>query len=298
MDVIEPTREIRNCAMDSRRWTGFPFRDGDIVVATFSKSGTTLSQQVVRQLLSNGGGSSNLPAAPSPWVDCFFHPGARELAEAIPGRRLLKSHLPADALPIDHRAKYINVGRDPRDVFWSWHHHHASFTDGFYEYANSLPGRVGPGWARPEPDIRKAYLAWLEQKDEPHGGYCKHVQSWWDLRDRPNVLLTHYNEYKTNLEGTARRIAAFLEVEIDEEALPAILEHCSLDHMRNAARSSEQLRQTFKEGGDSFFYKGTNGRWRDVLTADEAALADRMVERGLTPDCAQWIRTGAMAVPA
>jgi aryl sulfotransferase len=217
----------------------------------------------------------------------------------MPDRRFLKSHLPADALPIDPRAKYINVGRDPRDVFWSWHNHHMSFTDGFYEFANAQPDREDIQWEKPEPDIRKAYLGWImHEEGERHGGYWRFTRSWWDLRDQPNVKLFHFNDYKTDLEGSIRRIAAFLDIAFDEERMPAMLEHCGLEHMRNAAKGDPFVDKLFKKGGESFFHKGTNGRWKDVLSAEEAALADHKIDAELSPECAHWIRTGEMPIPA
>ena len=47
-DVIYPkkTRELHNMLMDSTRWDGFNFRDDDIVVDTWAKSGTTWTQQI------------------------------------------------------------------------------------------------------------------------------------------------------------------------------------------------------------------------------------------------------------
>jgi hypothetical protein len=35
--------------------------------------------------------------------------------------------------------------------------------------------------------------------------------------------------------------------------------------------------------------KGTNGRWRDVLSAEEIAAADEIAAQNLTPDCAHWL---------
>ena len=48
------TREILNYVLDSTRWNGFEFRDDDVVIGTWSKTGTTLTQQIVAQLVFNG----------------------------------------------------------------------------------------------------------------------------------------------------------------------------------------------------------------------------------------------------
>jgi hypothetical protein len=62
------TREIHNHHIDSTVWNDFEFRDDDIVIATYAKSGTTLMQQIISQLLFQG--VPDLPVAEmSPWVD-------------------------------------------------------------------------------------------------------------------------------------------------------------------------------------------------------------------------------------
>lgn len=53
-------RELHNILMDSTRWDGFRFRDGDIVIGTWGKSGTTWMQQIVSQLLFQG--ADDMPA--------------------------------------------------------------------------------------------------------------------------------------------------------------------------------------------------------------------------------------------
>ena len=45
-------------------------------------------------------------------------------------------------------------------------------------------------------------------------------------------------------------------------------------------------------GSDSFFHKGTNGRWREVLSTDELKLYDAAAERELTADCRRWLEQG------
>ena len=46
-----PSRRYRSPEEDSARWSGFPFRDGDIVISTRSKSGTTWMQMICALLV-------------------------------------------------------------------------------------------------------------------------------------------------------------------------------------------------------------------------------------------------------
>ena len=48
------TREIHNHHFDSTIWNDFQFRNDDIIIATYAKSGTTWMQQIVSQLIFNG----------------------------------------------------------------------------------------------------------------------------------------------------------------------------------------------------------------------------------------------------
>ena len=48
-------------------------------------------------------------------------------------------------------------------------------------------------------------------------------------------------------------------------------------------------------GAKTFINKGTNGRWLDVLTADEIAAYDTKALAELGPDCARWLANGGQA---
>ena len=45
-----------------------------------------------------------------------------------------------------------------------------------------------------------------------------------------------------------------------------------------------------------FFYKGTNGRWREVLTAAELAMYEEKAAQVLTPACRAWLEQGRVAL--
>jgi aryl sulfotransferase len=289
------TREILNAALDSTRWNGFEFRSDDIVIGTWSKSGTTLTQQVVAQLVFNGDADA-FGQELSPWPDFRFVPADEVLAMARKQhhRRFLKTHLPVDALVFSPKAKYIYIGRDARDVFWSWHHHHSILADASYELANPAD-RTWAEFPRPDPDIRRAYNEWLDKDGYPVFPFWSHVQSWWDIRLLPNIKLIHFNGLCADLSSAIRDIAGYLDIAIDEAAFPKILEHCSLEFMRKCAAKSSVLDAIFQGGGGNFINKGTNGRWKDVLSVEEIAKCDQEAAKHLSPDCAHWLKTGELS---
>jgi aryl sulfotransferase len=286
------TREMHNHHFNSSIWNDFRFRDDDIIIATYGKSGTTWLQQIVAQLLFNG--AENLPVMElSPWLDLRFPPADVKLAEieAQTHRRFIKTHLPVDALVYSPLAKYLYVGRDGRDVLWSLHHHHISGNEFFYETINDAPGRVGPPLGRPLESVRDYFLAWLEQDGYPLWSFWDNVRGWWDIRNLPNLMLLHYNQLKADLPGEIRRIAAFLDIAIDESRFPLIVGHCQFDYMKaNAARvTGERMEKIFDGGAKSFINKGTNGRWQSVLTKDDCARYETLAKQKLGPECAAWL---------
>src|ERR1051326_2008520 len=138
------TREVQSHHFDSTVWNDFAFRDDDIVIATFGKSGTTWMQQIVGQLIFKGDESVAVTQL-SPWLDLRIPPKQVkfEALAAQAHRRFIKTHLPVDALVFNPQAKYIYIARDGRDVLWSLYNHHAKANDKWYEVINGAPGLVG-----------------------------------------------------------------------------------------------------------------------------------------------------------
>jgi aryl sulfotransferase len=288
-------REFRNQFMDSTVWNDFRFRSDDVVIASYAKAGTTWTQQIVGQLIF--GGCPNVDVATlSPWVDFRVPPKAEMLAalEAQQHRRFLKTHLPADALVLSPLAKYIYVGRDGRDIVWSLHHHHASGNEEFYRSVNDTPGRVGPKIRPPSDSVRCYFEDWLRGDGYPFWSFWDNVASWWALRHLPNVLMLHYADLKADLPREVLRIAAFLGIELDPPTFRAVLQHASFGHMKaHAVLSAPRGGRQFVGGPQTFFHSGTNGRWRQTLTAEECRLYEEVAERRLGADCSRWLAYGA-----
>lgn len=293
----QKTRELYNHHFDSTIWNDFAFRDDDIIVATYAKSGTTWTQQIVAQLIFQGAEDIDVPAL-SPWMDLRVPPKEEKLpaVEAQTHRRFLKTHLPVDALVVSPKAKYVYIARDGRDVVWSMYNHHARANQAWYAALNDTPGRIGPAIEPPPASIVQYYHDWLDRDGHPFWPFWENVRSWWAIRHLPNVLLLDYSDLKADMPGQIRRIAAFLGIEVPAERWPAILEHCSFDYMkRNAARSAP-LGGVFWDGGaKSFIHKGTNGRWRDVLSPEDSRKYERVAVRNLGAEAAEWLAHGWLA---
>ena len=150
------TCELRTAIFDSTRWNDFRYRDDDIVIVTWGKSGTTWTQQIVGQLVL--GAPDGISAIEdSPWLDMRLFPLDEILAklEAQDHRRFIKTHLPRDALAVSDKAKYICVGRDARDIVWSAYNHQAGFTQEALDAFNNLPDLGGPPLIHPPCDIHE-----------------------------------------------------------------------------------------------------------------------------------------------
>jgi aryl sulfotransferase len=290
-------REVRTRILDSTRWNEVKLRAGDIVVASWGKSGTTLTVQMVSQLISNGADGMSVKA---PWVEALpFSSRAKMLAavESLPDPRLLKTHLPLDALGFSEKAKYVYVARDARDVVWSAYNHHVSLSASSIDAFNNSGG-TGPPVTPYTGAVRDYYLHWLEHDELPgftlNEPFWPHVRGWWEQRHRPNVLLMHHARITADLARELRRLAAFLGIAIDETSFPAMLTHCHIDYMREHAAKLPAFTRIFAHGSASFFHRGTNDRWRDVLSAEEIARCDARAARELSAECAQWLRTGEL----
>jgi aryl sulfotransferase len=167
------------------------------------------------------------------------------------------------------------------------------------ERFNNTPGRVGDPVSPPD-DIHAFWRTWItrgrfawESEGYPVQGNLHHIQTWWNYRHLPNILFVHYSDLKANLAGEIRRIADFLAIPLTDAVLPPIMQSVSLDAMREREdRLDSRMKEIFKEGAKTFFFKGTNDRWKDVLSPEELALYEQKAAQVLTPDCQAWLEQG------
>lgn len=285
---------VQNAVMDSTRWDRFVHRPGDILVCTPPKCGTTWTQAIVASLLWPAGDVPGPVMDLAPWWDANFYDLEELVArlEAQTFRRSVKTHLPVEAIPWWETAYYVAVFRDGRDAFMSYVNHVASFRDDVRERLNAAAVEKGlqtlPSY---DGDLHGLYEHWI---DLPLPLVM--LRGWWERRHLPNVLLVHFNDLLSDLDGEMRRIGAFLRVAIDPRSWPDQVARCTFDAMKRRAGEIGRFERNFVGGGESFLHKGTNGRWREVLTETELARYDAAVAKILSPEQARWLERGSLAI--
>lgn len=307
-----PTRDVRTPVMESSRWDGFAIRPDDIVIATYPKCGTTWTQRVVDLLVFQDPAPRAIMDT-AVWLDSrIFATREEDVAtlEAQKHRRFIKSHLPFDALPIYDTVKYIHVARDGRDAFLSWHNHQSGFTPEAKMRVGAIimndPALApmmagGPPPEFPEdPEVYfQTWIAHAEEDPRTEPGfelsYFDFENTYWAERGRGNLLFVHYNDMKTDLVGEMRRISEFLEIDTPPDRLATLAKAAEFDSMKaNGQALLPKLNQYFDHGAQRFLNKGTNGRWKDILTEADLARYEAVFRRKVSPACADWLEHGRL----
>jgi aryl sulfotransferase len=226
----------------------------------------------------------------APWLDARFQP-VDELTDRLDHqthRRQIKTHTPADGIPWYPDAFYITVLRDGRDAFMSFYNHMRNMRpEVLMELAVSAPADgivMQAGGPPPLDDVHAFFDWWLDSSS-----FFPHVVSFWPHRDEANVLFTHYDDLKADLAGQMQLVADFLEVDFDPRLRPEAVERCTFAGMKARADEIGEFESRWVGGADTFIYKGTNGRWRDVLTPDELARFEQHQRDVLAPDTLAWL---------
>ena len=283
---------LQHAVSDSTRWDNFIHRPGDVYVCAPPKCGTTWVQTIVASLIFP---DNDLPGPImwfAPGLDDTFDPLDEILArlEAQEHRRMVKSHLPVDALPWFETGRYISVYRDGRDAFISWMNHVLSFRPDLLERLNAEA--EAKGWAplpEIEPDVHAMFARWITLPMP-----LVMVRDWWERRHASNVLLVHYNDLKVDLDQEMRRISRFLDIPINASTWADQVERCTFDAMKARADEIGEFDRWFRGGGDSFLHRGVNGRWQTLLTPEELARYQGVVENLLDDDVAAWLERGSL----
>jgi aryl sulfotransferase len=297
----------RSVVADSARWEGFPFRDGDIVISTPSKCGTTWTQMICALLVLQTPDFALPLAEISPWLDMLTTDRDDLVAalEAQPHRRFIKTHTPLDGLPFDDRATYICVGRDPRDAGFSWSNHLANLDiDALFAARRKAVGLAdldellteGSRTSPPETEIER-FWQWVHdttpvsESSASLSALVHHIRTFWPATTgAPNLVLLHYDDLQADLEGQMRHLAQRLGMDVPEQRWPQLVPAARFSEMRSRAdhlvpnRGDDLWRDNVE-----FFHRGTSGQWRARMRSDDLRRYHRRIAELADPEVADWL---------
>ncbi|PFX15401.1 Sulfotransferase 1C4 [Stylophora pistillata] len=204
----------------------------DIFVASYPRSGSTWTQEIVWQILHDGQIDQRRLDERVPFVEGMIlgiksYPytvtdakSAVKVFTSFPKPRVFKTHLPYSLVPMGldeaNKPRYIYVMRNPKDVFVS-----------IYNHRRNMPYLVEfPTWD-------EAFKR-LITGDSAFGLHFDHVLGWWKQRDDPNILFLTYEERIKDPEDAVQKIAKFIGKEISLETRDLIVRQTSFDAMKSS----------------------------------------------------------------
>lgn len=277
-------RTYLSLVADSRRWQGFEHRDGDIVISTPSKAGTTWTQMLVALLVFDGPDFPDRLAMVSPWLEADFTPIGviRERLAAQEHRRFIKTHVPLDGLPLDERVTYLVVGRDPRDVWLSMGEHGENLDYG--RMVSIVAANLGEEEFARRAAASSPYDTFAAAVAAPAGSsptaahpahVLHHLRTGWDRRGQDNLVLMHYAHLRSDVAGEMAALARLLGFAQSDARIRELADHSSFGRMRERA---EQLAPEVQHGGwkspTEFFRAGRMRAWAHDLTAEDLQAYD------------------------
>ncbi|XP_076060395.1 sulfotransferase 1C4-like [Oratosquilla oratoria] len=266
----------------------FEYRPSDVVIITYSKCGTTWTQEVVWTMKKNPGldhpEALNHMFVRSPFIeaDILELKGAEDegnpfiqellkrrpdgnpkkdvlfqLAEVNPDPRIIKTHLPFSLMPSDllDKCKVIYVARNPLDACVSYHHHCRLITT--LAYAGTMDQFVD------------SYMT----GDLLYGPYLPHVKEAWEKKGHKNLHFLFFEDMKKDPKGEIKKLDAFLGTGLSDDTISKIVEYTSFSAMkeRNIMADGEWTRSEISQKDGGFLRKGVIGDWKNKLSPEQAA---------------------------
>jgi sulfotransferase family protein len=214
----------------------------DIFIVTYPRSGTTLVQMILYQLLTDGEMDFAHIQEWSPFYESRIQDG--QSFEDFPSPRVFKSHLYYKLIP-KGPCKYIYIARNGKDVAVSAFHFSQTHMGAKMDFGTFFD---------------------LFVKGKYRFG------SWF------NVMFLTYEELTRDREQAIRKIIDFCGKKVDPEKFSRIMERSSFAFMKQHEEKFDSLLGraldfNFKTG--SFIRKAQAGQWKEYLSSEQEELFQR-----------------------
>jgi len=245
--------------------------DGDVIIATYPKTGTTWTQYIVHQILTRGKSFPNISDMMEKVVPFMEMSGVAAVDALTTKPRVYKHHFPYNIIHKNPKAKFIYVYRRPDDTFVSYYH----FMKHFFKWL----------------DFDQFFEDFLSG-DINYASYFDHVLSYYNHKDEGNILMVSYEMLQVHNKEEILRIARFLgeehynDILNDESILDNIIRNTSFGNMKKNLTmdfpkdfgQANESKDAPKEKVD-LFRKGVVGEGKKSLKEGQLKrLRERIVE--------------------
>ena len=278
---------------DNRIWDRFELRNGDVIVATPPKCGTTWAQALVLSVIFGKPGMDKVMDDLSIWLDPGFRdqPPIAQMFVAQSHRRCIKTHTPFDGITYDPDCTYIAVYRHPIDAHFSMRRHVSNLNIDLVQ--DRFPDDPSASFA--------VFLGTTNPAEMADGitleSIVHHFQSFKSFVDLPNVHMFHYADMQRDLSSHSRCFASLLGVELDDAVLEEITVSLQFERMqanaKTKAKQSEQSSATFKDPA-AFFDSASNRKWEGKLVDADLMAFRKRLGHLLSEDDAKWLEDGGV----
>ncbi|XP_075686960.1 sulfotransferase 1C4-like isoform X2 [Rhinoderma darwinii] len=241
----------------------FQARDGDIVVVSYPKSGTTWMQEILDLIVLEGDVEKSL-RAPGFIKVPFLELGKASLAvaDSMPTPRLLKSHLPFHLMPPsfwEKDVKIVYVARNPKDCMVSYYYFHKM------DQTMADPGTFDNFFSM----FLSGNMAW--------GSWFDHVIGWWKAKDKHKISYVFYEDMIEDPRHEIQKVMRFLDRDLSDDVVQKIRRHTSFSSMKNnpVVNYTTLPESILDQSQSSFMRKGIVGDWKNHFLVSQNMMFDK-----------------------
>lgn len=236
-------------------------RESDLFISAYPKAGATVLQMMLYQMISNGDLKIKHISKKIPWFEETIVTNPQVIDE-MSNPRIFKTHLLYRYLP--KKGKIIYIVRNIKDTNLSYFQHLISNSYFMQEDLASFTRKFVKGKVI-------------------HGGWVKHLKSWWPHRNDKRVLFLTYDELIDDMHQVVLKVNQFCQFNLDAEKLEQVTKKCHIDFMRKHnhlfdPRLSVCHRRDQEEYATTFINKGEAGRWKKIYTTEQNQLLSHETE--------------------